>query len=500
MSDEEKTNLQLDSELRELRGRFAALQSQEEAYRDFFENLPIGLYQVTPRGRIHRANRHAAIILGYDSPGELINAITDIGAQIYHDPGDREEVRRLLRENNQIENFEVKFRRKDGGPVWVALNARVVRNGDGNVLYHEGMFKNVTQRKELEEQRLQLAGESRRLLNFLRSLIDTIPSPIFCKDLKGRYQACNREFELYAGRNKEEIIGRTAAEIFSNEMADIYQKMDAELLRLPGRQSYEHRFVHADGTRRNVVVNKGTYANAEGAVVGVVGVIMDITDHKEAELRMKEALREKETLLHEIHHRVKNNLQVVASLLDLQALSGSTPEAVEAARSSYRRVKAMSLIHEMLYQSKNISRIDLPAYVGDLARDIFLAHLINPGTITLSIRRKDDVFLDINQALPCGLILNELIAKAVKHAFPDGRKGEITVEIDRSQDGDIEILMADNGAGLPASVDPHRSRTVGLHLIRGLVKHQLHGRLDVLSGPGTAYRICFRSRSDHRKG
>ena len=367
MSDEEKTNVQLIFELRELRGRFAVLQSQEEVYRDFFENLPIGLYQVTPRGRILRANRHTAIILGYDSPTELIDAITDIGAQIYQEPGKREEVRRLLRGNNLIENFEVEFRRKDGRPVWVALNARIVRNDDGNVLYHEGMIKDITRRKG-------------------------------------------------------------------------------------------------------------------------------------AEVRMEEALREKENLLHEIHHRVKNNLQVVASILDLQAVSGNTPEAVEAARSSYRRVKAMSLIHEMLYQSKDIGLIDLPAYVSDLARDIFLAHLINPGTITLSIRKKDDVLLDIDQALPCGLVLNELIANAVKHAFPGGRKGEITVEIDRSQDDDIEIVMADNGAGLPAAVDPLRSRTVGLHLIRGLVKHQLHGRLEVRSGPGTTYRICFRSRSDRRKG
>ena len=134
-----------------------------------------------------------------------------------------------------------------------------------------------------------------------------------------------------------------------------------------------------------------------------------------------------------------------------------------------------------------------PGWTGSVAA-------CNPGTITLSIRKKDDVLLDIDQALPCGLVLNELIANAVKHAFPGGRKGEITVEIDRSQDDDIEIVMADNGAGLPAAVDPLRSRTVGLHLIRGLVKHQLHGRLEVRSGPGTTYRICFRPRSDRRKG
>ncbi|MDI9570115.1 MAG: PAS domain S-box protein [Pseudomonadota bacterium] len=500
MPHEAKTKARLLSEIEEMRRRLAAALSREAACHDLFENIPTGLYQVTPQGRILKVNRHAAAILGYDSPGELIDAIADIGAQIYQTPRDREEVERLLKENDQIEDFEVQFRRRDGQPVWVALSARAVRSGNGRVLYHEGMIREIARRKALEEQSRQLAGETRCLSNFLHSLIDTIPSPIFCKDLQGRYQLCNREFERYAGRNREDIIGRTAGEVFDAEMADIYQKRDAELLRRPGRQCYEHRIVHADGKKRDVVVNKGTYANAAGDVVGIVGVIVDISDRKEAETRMRENLREKETLLHEIHHRVKNNLQVVASLLDLQAVSGCAPEAVEALRSSCRRVKAMSLIHEMLYRSRGIGRIDLTAYVSDLARDIFLAHLVVPGTIALSIRKREEVLLNIDQALPCGLILNELITNAVKHAFPGGQRGEITVEIGRTPTDDIEILIGDNGAGLPADVDPHRSRTVGLHLLRGLVKHQLHGRLEARNTPGATYRICFRSRSDREQG
>ena len=185
----------------------------------------------------------------------------------------------------------------------------------------------------------------------------------------------------------------------------------------------------------------------------------DITARKQAEKQLQASLREKDILLGEIHHRVKNNLQVISGLLDLQASSSGNPELMEMFRESQSRIRSMALIHEKLYDSKNFARIDLAGYVRDLSQELFQTYKINPGEIDLIIQVGDDVYVDINKAIPCGLILNELISNALKHAFSGDGAGAITVSIRKYDDKEIEIVVCDNGLGLPDDVDigqPHR--------------------------------------------
>jgi two-component sensor histidine kinase len=193
----------------------------------------------------------------------------------------------------------------------------------------------------------------------------------------------------------------------------------------------------------------------------------------------------------EVHHRVKNNMQVISGLLDLQARSSGNPELIERLNESQSRIRAMSLVHEKLYGSKDFARIDLAGYVRTLSQDLFQSYKINPGKIDLIVQIDGDVYVDINKAIPCGLILNELISNALKHAFPGDRHGELQIIIRETKNTEIEIVVRDNGFGLPDDVDIHQPRTAGLHLVNGLVKNQLDGQMEVRRDNGTEFRIKF---------
>jgi len=488
---EKSTKEQSVTEIEELHRRLTSLERRVRTYEEIFARLPVGLFQTSPAGRFLKANACAARILGYDTAAELITSVTDIGKQLYGDTAKRDEVRRILREQGAIENLELPFDDRHGRPRWASISARLVRDERGDILYHEGMIQDITDRKAAEVELKRAGKESQDLLNFLQTLIDTIPSPIFCKGLDGRYRDCNKEFETYVGKTKGEIIGKTAQELFTPEMADKYREMDQVLLRQPGRQVYEHQIVYADGTLRDVVVNKATYPNADGTIAGIVGVMVDISAHKEAERQIHAALREKERLLHEIHHRVKNNMQVISCLLDLQAVSSGEPEAIRMAEESNKRIRSMALVHEKLYEAKDFSRINLGRYMQELSAELSQSYKIDPQRITLSIRAEKEVFLNMDRAIPCGLVLSELFSNACKHAFPGDRRGEIKVVIDKSAAEEIEIIVKDNGVGLPVKTDLQRPRSVGLYLVRGLVKNQLGGQLETRVDDGTEFRIRF---------
>jgi two-component sensor histidine kinase len=218
--------------------------------------------------------------------------------------------------------------------------------------------------------------------------------------------------------------------------------------------------------------------------------IRDITDRKQAEVQFHASLREKDILLREIHHRVKNNMQVIIGLLDLQASSSGNPELMEMLNKGQSRIRSMALVHEKLYASKDFTRINLAGYLRTLSQDLFQSYKINPGKIDLIIQT-DGVYVDINKAIPCGLVLNELISNVLKHAFPGDRQGELQIIIREEKNTEMEIVVRDNGMGLPDDVDIHQPRTMGLNLVNGLVKKQLKGQMEVRRDNGTEIRIKF---------
>jgi two-component sensor histidine kinase len=184
-------------------------------------------------------------------------------------------------------------------------------------------------------------------------------------------------------------------------------------------------------------------------------------------------------------------MQVMSGLLDLQASSTGNPELTEMLNESKSRIRAMALIHEKLYDSKDFTRIDLAGYVRALSQELFQVYAINPGKIDLIIQTNGAIYVNISKAIPCGLILNELISNALEHAFPGDKLGKLQITIHETKNAEIEIVICDNGLGLPDDVDIHRLRSVGLYLVNELVTKQLDGQIEVRRDGGTEFRIKF---------
>ena len=203
-----------------------------------------------------------------------------------------------------------------------------------------------------------------------------------------------------------------------------------------------------------------------------------------------ELLNEKEVLLKEIHHRVKNNLQIISSLLNLQSDQVKDTSTLRVLRDSQARVRSMALIHEKLYQSKSLAKINFGEYVQSLSRDLFRSYQRTLGDIQLNVQ-VDEIFLDLDYAIPCGLILNELMTNALKYAFPNGRNGVILVELRAGPDQTLSLKVADDGVGLPSGLDILKNKSLGLQLINSLVK-QIDGALLVENSAGTAFQVSFK--------
>jgi two-component sensor histidine kinase len=214
-----------------------------------------------------------------------------------------------------------------------------------------------------------------------------------------------------------------------------------------------------------------------------------VAEWERAEETFKASLRQHEVLLREVHHRIKNNLQIISSLLDIQASSVQDPHIAEMFMDIQNRVISMALIHETLYQSGNLRMVNFGAYVRTLAEQIFHSYSVVADRIALQIRA-DEVMLDTNQAIPCGLILNELLSNCLKHAFPDERGGEVHIELRADAAQRLTMIVRDTGIGLPGRVDSGHPETLGLQLVRSLTE-QLGGTLETESNGGTTVKLTF---------
>ena len=231
--------------------------------------------------------------------------------------------------------------------------------------------------------------------------------------------------------------------------------------------------------------------NTEGVITNFIAIKDDITGRKRMEKQIISSLKEKDTLLREIYHRTKNNMQVICSLLNLQSNNSKDERLLNSFREIKNRIKSMSLVHEKLYQSKDMSRINLKSYVEDLTRSLFSSYLIDTNKILLKITA-EDIPLSIDTAVPCGLAINEIISNSLKYAFPDGRGGEIMIDLHSTDNGEIELRIADNGIGMPNDFDLKKTDSLGLQIIHLLIEDQINGKMYISRENGVEYKIIFK--------
>jgi two-component sensor histidine kinase len=241
--------------------------------------------------------------------------------------------------------------------------------------------------------------------------------------------------------------------------------------------------------------------NDSGVIVSWIGTLTDIDDHKrlsdeleqrveERTVALRQSLIETTTLLKEVHHRVKNNLQVICSLLSMQIACSENDQFARPLNDAHSRVLAMSLIHEQIYQSDTLADLDLGEYIALLSERLFSTYCVDPSRIRLELV-VEAVHLTMHQAIPCGLILNELISNSLKHAFKDGREGLLRVSLTKLATGNVELTVSDNGVGFPQGFNRETGHSLGLQVVNTLIR-QLRANLTVTGQDGTTFRFDWK--------
>jgi PAS domain S-box-containing protein len=306
-------------------------------------------------------------------------------------------------------------------------------------------------------------------------------------------QFCNRQFaHIFGFKNAESIIAKHMNELVAPKSWSVLDReVRAHEQGNKTTSNYQFHGVKKNGSSIDIEVLSSRIML--GGKPAVQGTIMDITARKKAEEKIKASLREKEVLLQEIHHRVKNNLQIISSLLSLQTRHITDKNFLAMFKESQNRVRSMALVHEKLYQSKDFSRINFREYIVSLTNALYRSHGVDKTAIALNITIKN-MFLNIETAIPCGLLINELFSNALKHAFPHSYTGKAQIDIvlKRTRNKTIDLFFSDNGIGIPENFDFKKTKSLGLELVMVLAEEQLEGKLTLHREQGTHFHIQFK--------
>lgn len=309
---------------------------------------------------------------------------------------------------------------------------------------------------------------------------------------------CNQQtLNLFGYAEKKEIIGCHPLDLSPEMQDDGIKSSDLVEEKIHQVKSGELAVFEWKHTKKN---GEEFYVSLSLSLVDakaetMVSILRDITELKRAQQNLRRSLQEKETLLYELYHRTKNNMQVISAFLDLQAISSDNEQVKRIIIDSQYRIRSMALAHEMLYQSKNLSSINMKEYIVNLTRLILQSSSITSKKIAIDIDA-DHLYTLIDIAIPCGLVLTELITNSIKYAFPADHKGLISVKLHRRSEKQLELTYQDNGKGMPMGFDIAKSPTFGIPLMVRIIKNQLHGSLDLKSSEQEGSRWIIQIRED----
>ena len=479
------------------------LQGSEHPYRVLIETMNEGAVTLTSDGTIVYCNKSMATLL--QVPLENL-----IGSMLlsYVAPADSALfAARLESSTREPQKGEISLLSGADNPTPVLFSCCSVEMSGRKGI--NVLFTDITEIKNAESQ-LQIAAERERASKALsdsneryRSILFNIQDSYIRLDTEGIVLISSPSAARMFGYNSlQNNIGLSNLIFYKNlEHRDLL----FEELKIHGKVVDFESFVKRnDGTSTPVSVNAQYYYDAHGKILGTEAFIRDITERKQAEEELKKSeqrfrlatdaaqvsLLEKEVMLKEIHHRVKNNLQVISSLVNLQANTIDDPTVHEHLRDVSARVRSMALVHEKLYQSANLSSVPFDDYVSALLQYLIHAH----GNSKVAIRFIKDlqpVFFWVETAVPCGLILNELISNTLKHAFRGRSQGEVRILLHRSPDGTVCLCVSDDGVGLPPELDWRQSESLGLRLVEMLTR-QLNATMELNCDNGTEFQLTFK--------
>ena len=463
-----------------------ALKVSERQYRTIIEHAPFGISCSNIEGKLISANPALAGILKYDSPEDLLEAVnlSSIQKVLFVKPSERVHLVERIFEGTAWQVFDSRYRCKDGSVITCKVHSRRILDQDGSDREFESFLENITDRVEAEKA-LRESEEK------FRVLAETAPAAIVV------YQDENF---VYVNPAAVSLFGYDEAELLKMKFWEWAHPESHAMVKERGmaRQrgeavpsQYEHRFMDKSGEEGWVMVSAG-YITYRGNPAGIATFI-DITENKRAEEKVQVALAEKVVLLKEVHHRVKNNLQIISSLLELQSDQIEGDDSRKFIRESQDRIRSMALVHEQLYKSDDLSVIDFATYVDELVMSLYRSSVGRAARITTEVKISD-IELGIDEAISCGLIINELVSNSLKHAFPADRGGKILISGFLDEKGTACLKVADDGIGFPTGFDIAVSESLGLQIVTLLTK-QLHGTLEIRGDKGVEVCIRFASKS-----
>jgi PAS domain S-box-containing protein len=484
-----------------------ALKESKARVESIFRSSPVGIGVVVDR-MITEANERLSEMTGY-SRGELLGK----SAMMLYPTVEEYERVGLIKYGMIAEHgtgyVETRWKRKDGSVVNILLSSSPIISGN---LSEEVTFTalDITERKQAEEALKKASNtleekveeRTKELENAYRSLkeseekyrniVETANEGIAVIDSDGKLIYVNRKYAEMLGYSEEEIYGKHAEDTVEdvNLFRGVFKKR-----RLGISESYEIKLVRKDGSTLWVHINAKSLLDDKGKFKGSLSMLTDITEQKETEESLSnfESARQKE-----IHHRIKNNLQVISSLLDLQSDKFNNKECIrdseviEAFRESKDRVISMALIHEELHRGGELDTLNFSHYIEELADNLLLTYRLGSEGISLYTDIEKDIFFDMDVAVPLGIIVNELVSNSLKHAFVDCYKREIKIKLHREESCETTFILSvsDNGVGIPEDINIEDLDSLGLQLVTTLVD-QLDGELELKRDNGTEFIIRF---------
>jgi PAS domain S-box-containing protein len=456
-----------------------ALRESEKKYRNIFESLYDVYYRTDREGMITEISPSVRRQAGYD-PEEIIgHPVTDF----YRDPSAREVFTQKLKENGSVNDYELQLLAKDGRVIEASVSSHVVFDDEGRPLGVEGVLRDISTRKQAENALRESETKYRSMVEHSIQGIFTI-----------------QDFRIvYANEALAHTMGYAVKELQSlppEKLRALVHPEDQDLVwgrmkdRLEGKKvpsRYEFRAIRKDGVIiwAEMISSRIEYQGRPA----VQGAVIDITDRRQAEEQIKASLKEKEVMLREIHHRVKNNMQIILSLLRIQSRLVTDQKTREMFKQSQNRIRSMALIHEALYKSDDLANIDFSVYISRMATHLLSLYREEIGQVRID-QETQGILLNINKAIPCGLIISELISNALKHAFPDRKDGAVLIKMKRDKRGKYTLAVKDTGVGFPEKLDFQDAKTLGLQLVTDLVS-QLHGKIELQRKEGTEFTIKF---------
>jgi PAS domain S-box-containing protein len=348
------------------------------------------------------------------------------------------------------------------------------------------LYESELQARETAEKAQKELAQSEERYRFLA---ESIPQIVWTADKEGQVDYFNSKWTEFTGLSLDDVGNSGLKPIIHPDHIEKCKRLWHESLKTGKVFKIEYLLRKSDGSYRWHLGKAIPLKNSKGKIIKWFGTSTNIHRQKKSAETLKKSLHEKEVLLKEIHHRVKNNLQIISSLLNLQSRKIQDQKYLEIFKESQNRVRSMSLVHEKLYQSQDLANIDFGQYVNNIASNLFRSYSIQSGAVRLKINTCETILLSVDTATPCGLIINELLSNSLKYAFPGKKEGTITINLGYN-DQTMSIEVVDNGIGLPKDFDLTKTDSLGLKLITTLTD-QINGKFILEGENGTKARIEF---------